>query len=303
MKKTTLISIGALILVVALAGCIGAGGDDTKTTGTGNGVAITDFWIEPTEIDANEDGFLFLEIENRGDYDATEVSASLIRTGAFSSADDYVYDALVDKPLGESILPFTYSWTVTAPNIVQDRTEELQGRVTYKYETLASAKIHFVPQDMIREQGREAFPAESISTAGPLLIEIDAGQPVILREAEIAAGSADKNVRIAITISNIGDGRVESEAAGIACSGEDLDCIDDLIIKGMTEACENLYIDAVPAQEGIRMSQGQEARKTWTETIHISDVNADTVCLLEVQAKYRYRVDSPIITVPVNAIE
>ena|GEM_PF-3804555 len=382
--KKTLIGIGALILVVALAGCLGAGGE-TERTGLGTGLEILDFWVEPSTIDAREDGFLSLEVQNDGDFDARNVQASIIRLGAFDLKEEtYVYDNVMDKPLGDSIIPFIYNWWVVAPDVDQSRTEDLQARIAYDYETLASAKIHFVPQDMLREQGIEAFPAESISTSGPLQIELEASQPITIRPTEILIKNnseyVDKPVRISITITNVGPGRVESQAGGVQCSGQDLDCIDSVKIIGRTDGCELLARDlgtdtdgdslsddyeltvgadpnnkdtdgdlvddgveieygldptkpdtdddgisdydeligiygVIPTatassrgnllyvnEVGMRMSQGTEARKTYAKTFHIEDVRADTVCLFEVQAKYRYRVDSPVLTVPVETL-
>jgi hypothetical protein len=306
MKKA--IPLAILLVVISLAGCLRGGGDG-EYLGIGPGVVITDFRSDYPTIDANEIMFLAFDVENRGDMDTETVTAELIRAGAFlvdENASDTIAIGGLERPLGDVYSTYEFLWQIQAPNIAQDRIEEVQARVYFDYETKASGRIHFVPQDMIREQGKEAFLLDSLSTYGPVDIEIVANQPITLRDTDVVtendASYVHKDVRVTVIVTNVADGRVDS--SNVVCAGNTLDCIDYIEIKGYGPGCKQIGNDTLYHKETqVKLIQGEQGRLSHTFSFDVQDWNAATDCTLDVTAVYRYRVDSPVLEIPIIGLQ
>ena len=127
-----------------------------------------------------------------------------------------------------------------------------------------------------------------------------------------------KDVRLSLLINNRGGGRVDSSDLEIPtlCPGEkSVDCLKALTID--SKDCPFVSIvstsDGVDTEEslpktftstesdGLKLIQGNQARRTYNLRFYISDVDAYTKCTIDVSAKYRYRLDSPITSVQIKS--
>jgi len=314
--------VAALLLIgiVLASGCLG-GSDDDETTSAGPGVIITDFRSDFSIIDAGEPLSVMLDFENRGDMEALNVSGELVRKGAFIfNAQSNVYTSIdiLESPLDTSFAGDEFVWDMTAPNVAQERTEEVQARIHYDYETIGFATIHFVPRDMIRDQGVAAFPIDVSSTEGPISIDVKANQPIILRAEAFSQHTKDnvttnyinKTARITILLSNEWTGKVETDntisLGNCSLSGGGLqpDCVEYLEVEALGGGCsfwkDNKIVGSgqIENKTGVRMVQSKEGRYHVSVPFAVKQKDAATSCQIKITARYSYRVDSDVL--PIN---
>lgn len=299
---------GILTLIVVFSGCVGSNKSAGPQPSQYPGLIVTNFISDFPEIDAGEKMNVEVDFDNVGDNVASEIKGELIRKGAFqvepigmqSLAAD-LEPPITNTPSGDAFL-----WQLTAPQVSQERTEEVQARVFYKYRTESFGTINFVPRDILREKGESAFPLESSSSLGPLEIGVVATQPVVLREKT----PQNVSLRLTILLSNVGPGRVENESFSGSCT-KGLDCIDSIEIEGFGASCLDTSTsgnvnDLLPLKKtinGMRLIEGNEGKITDVVSFHISDATAATSCQIKVTANYRYRVDSQILGLVIKPIQ
>jgi len=311
MRRKILVTL-ILVAVLLTAGCVG-GGKKEEVTAKGPGVIITDFRTDFSEIEASEKMTLALDFENRGDFDAKGLNATLVRAGAFNVSDtSYIDLNILEQPIGDSFPSEEFYWDITAPNVTQDRVDEVQARLAYNYTSEGFATIHFVPKDLLREKGAEAFQISTSSTNSPIGIDITANQPVVIREGDITDDSyAEKEVRLSVFFNNDWEGRAESLNTPVNtwdCTKK-LDCIDVVMITAAGGSCDVHngsgsgagYETLSFTKNGVKMLQGEQGRFTKVFKFNVTDPYSETSCQLRVKAGYRYRVDSSVLSVQIKA--
>ena len=315
-RKTFFLAAIVLSVVIAASGCL----NPPPKQAAGPGLTITNFISDTQEIDANEETNVEVDFDNIGDEVARDVQGELIRKGAFEvtplgpvdegNANLQKLSADLEPPITDTPSGDAFLWQIKAPAVTQQRTEQVQARVFYKYKTQGFGTIHFVPRDIIREKGESSFQLGPSSSAGPLEINVVATQPVILREEK----PQNVSLRVTIDILNLVDGRVDSDAITPpgSCT-KALDCIDSVEIQGFGAACLNATSEKTlwkPSDlkpiylklDGVRLVEGTEGKITQVMPFYINDASAATSCQIKVTANYRYRVDSPVLDITVNPI-
>jgi hypothetical protein len=252
MKKTAIFIALILVLAIAFSGCLGKGGSSSNA-GSYPGIKLTGFRSEFGEVDAGEPTLVALEFDNRGDYDAENVEAKLIRKGAFSDSDMESYtstmgNAVIEKPLNDVYSGDEFYWYLVAPGVSQDRVGEVQARLSYDYKSDAYATIHFVPQQMLRDQGEGAFQMYEYSSNSPVGIDLEVNQPVVIRNED------PKRVRINLVFANQGNGQVKANElpdGKLQCTTVE-GCIDSVTVDTIGESC---LIDAAKTYYCCRQSE------------------------------------------------
>ncbi len=313
MKKQNLFALAlALSIVLAVSGCLGSGQPKGKLASQYPGLIVTNFISDTSSIDAGETMGVEVDFENVGDETATDVQGLLVRKGAFTvdnlqqvaEKNLQSLGAALEPPITDTPSGDAFRWDVKAPAVTQERIEDLQARIFYKYKTQGFATINFVPRDIIREKGIGAFPIDASSSLGPLDIEVVADQPVTLRPND----PLKVQRRLTITITNVGEGRVESNAANLptACSGskKGLDCIDKVTIEGLGTSCidPDKNVPYTETINGLRLVEGLEGKITELINLQVADQGAATSCQIKVTAEYRYRVDSDILPIVIKPV-
>ena len=294
---------GILIIIVISSGCLGPNRPAGKLPSEFPGLVITNFIASSHSIDAGETTTAEVDFDNVGEQVATEVRGDLIRKGSFvvspAGVQSLVADIeppITDVPGGDAFL-----WDLTAPQVTQDRLDEVQARVFYKYKTDGFGTVHFVPRDILREKGINAFQLEPSSTLGPLDIEIVANQPFIIRPAATTI-----DARFTVLLSNVGPGKFESDLAPLPTGcNKALDCIDTLTLQTVNPNCIDdatglQYLKTIP---GVRLVEGNAGKLTEAVTFRVTDANAATSCQIRATANYRYRIDSSVLRIEVQAIQ
>jgi hypothetical protein len=267
--KAKLLIIVLLLAVISTAGC--GGGDDSASYG--DGITITDFYSEFGEVDAGEVTMVALGFDNRGDYIAKDVSAILLRRGAFSDyGEPYDSNFEIEKPLNGAFSGDEFYWNLQAPDVSQDRTEEVQARITYDYETDAYATINLVPREILREQSEASFMLSPYSSNSPVSISIEANQPIVLRGDE-----KSKTVRANIVFQNTGGGEVSSKNFdnydATQCTKAE-DCIDEITIETIGGNC----LGQRPATTTSQFCCFENLVYQWTNVCAAADRNDVSTC-------------------------
>lgn len=294
--------LGILFLVIAISGCAGRQ-PSLSLPSQFPGVIITQFIADSYTIDAGERTTVEADFENIGDATATGITGILLRKGAFLVEPLLPQKATdLDPPVEETPSGDAFLWHLTAPTVTADRVEDVQARIYYNYTTQGFATINFVPRDILREKGERSFPVESSVTLGPLDMEIVAVQPYVIRDKK----ETSARVRVTFTTENVGPGTVESLTdKPIGSCDKGLNCIDEITVAGFGSSCIDAKTNLPIAKtySGVRLVEGIEGKFTDTYTFALADPNAATSCQLRATAKYRYRVDSEILSIGIAAIQ
>lgn len=200
-----------------IAGCLGT----TDEVGvTGQGLTITDFYSSYSEVEGKDRSVsIYLEAENQGASEITNVLACLIGSNFPGSIDDGLwsttsdicqydnnlaaYDEVSDIP-GGSTSP---RWRLKSPCLPETltRTDQFTGRVYYDYNSSALTSVWVYSEGELRaaQQRGETIPSTLTveTTKGPISMSLEAVQPV---------RADDESFILKVTFSNVGGGTVFS---------------------------------------------------------------------------------------------
>lgn len=197
-----------IIPLVFLAGCAGGGKEVTN-----DGVVITSFSPDLTEIEGNTLVIFTVDLKNAGGAKASGVKAVL-----FGLSDDWEGPnelnsfkpsvgttlAAADSELGlpgeETSIDFSVKAKASAAK-ASDTTYDASVRVFYTYTTTSDTLLRFVKSDYLRTNPNTPKGiASSTATAGPLLITAAARTPTIPQDQTTG--------RVQFEITNIGPGKL-----------------------------------------------------------------------------------------------
>ncbi len=300
-RTQRLLILGILFLVLAFSGC--AKKTKISLPGSNPGLVITQFISDSFDIDAGERTTVEVDFENIGEAKATGITGILLRKGSFAVDPAGPQKAVdMDPPITDTPSSDAFLWHLTAPDITSDRIDDVQARIFYDYTTQGFATIHFVPREILREKGESQFPIDDSVTFGPLDMSIVAVQPHVIRDAK----QTNANIRVTFTVLNVGPGSVESANNNpVGDCDKGLNCIDEIVVSGLGSSCidDSTGQPLAKTYKGVRLVEGIEGKFTDTYTLQLADPNAATSCQIRAVAKYRYRVDSKILSIRINAID
>jgi hypothetical protein len=211
-----------LVFIVILSGCTFPGGGGGAQTVSGNGIVITKFSPDFSEIRSGEPIMLTLSIQNVGGAIANNIVAQIF--GGVSSGTGWVFDA--DTPATKALTPSSlrpadpvnnlpgesldYVWRVTSPAGLKVKTSYDAGiRVYYIYNTSAIATVRFytnsylksLPQTQYQSLIKSAGVISQASSAGPISISFSTGaRPLVIY------GTPGETYALQITFNNVGSG-------------------------------------------------------------------------------------------------
>ena len=222
MKKEAF-AIFALAMAVLVSGCV-QGGNQTVTTPTNVGLAMTGFYSSTDEVvGCDKTVRLTDEIENQGGHTLkkNDTLACLLGTNFPGKTSESLWangtaicQKLAKNKLGaadtENGIPggmASFKWTVFSPYIQYPLTREdtFTARLYYKYQSTVATTLWIYNEDELtaEKQRGETVPSsiELQKTVGPVDISIDVPQyPVVAENGE--------SFTIKVTVSNNGDGTV-----------------------------------------------------------------------------------------------
>jgi len=231
MNKSILIATLAIVLI---AGCIqgniqipGITLSPTTFTG-GNGLTITEFSIDNTEIYANRSAKITMTVANKGGASVatnkavTVLQGSALKSG-FSGGDLYwtnrssttsvfqatgkvmsPYDPVNDVPADEK----TLYWYLTSPVGISagtTRNDAFMGRIYYDYATTVNGNIwvYSESESAAAKSANRALNQNSFtSTSGPIAII------VTVKPTNIVVSSSDNTFSMQIKVNDVGGGTV-----------------------------------------------------------------------------------------------
>jgi hypothetical protein len=163
----------SLVLIVFLLGCTGQGGDGTVSEAVGDGVAITAFSADYSELYEGDNTLITLSIENKGERKASEITAQLFNYGDLDIDLDEANQEIINDLEVNDVDQINFR--VTAPNSVQMvNSYSPSARLCFTYSTVSR-------QDFLLTQGdwRGDVPVlDSGVTEGPFSSAIDVQSPI-----------------------------------------------------------------------------------------------------------------------------
>ncbi len=257
MKK--ILILVAVSAILFSSGCIegmdffGREGKEVTTTG----VVVNEFAPDFSEVESGDKFDLYLEIENTGGAEATDVWAHLYGYDVLEK--DYEFGTL-EPPDEDAGIPGEIkdcTWEdIIAPSYPEGVVYEYKPRLRlmYDYKTLASANLNLLTKTEYRRlKERNQLSIEPITTQvtkGPVSIEINARNPIIIDDF-----SEDK-ISFRVNINIIGKGTVFKYSHDNSNFNLEDDELDKIIIK----------IDA----DGVSDSPGVETCKAFRQEQEIS---------------------------------
>ena len=222
--KRILPLILAMVAIVAVSGCIDTGNTGGTQTTTGNGLEITDFSSDRSEVFTNQGVRVFMEVENLGQSEVAEGFMYLI--GNIEEVDAYNKEEGSNYWRTEDSRVMTFDelkpadtlreipaekervdWKLYAPTLAagQQRTDSFEGRAYYSFETKASGTLWLyspTEAEAARNSGEALDKSQISSSVGPIEITVE----VAPDPPEIESG--DNEFALQITLTNVGEGTV-----------------------------------------------------------------------------------------------
>lgn len=225
-----LITIIALVAVIAIAGCITGKKDPSKVTEGYPGVIITDFSPTLSSIRAGSPIELLVSAKNMGYFDAKDVNVKIFNCGPSSTGKS---DAQPSKP-------YACNQNISATGFIlkkPDREVGIEGevkeadimlktnpasypagrtpqtftaRVTYDYKTTGKSDVAFTTFANWKEKGGAVVtgPLNSESTPAPVTLFLNAPtDPIIIDDS-----SNQQQFTVGLTLKNTGQGFVQDKA-------------------------------------------------------------------------------------------
>jgi hypothetical protein len=287
MKTKLLLAVLSIALV---AGCSGDGGGlvSSKDIVYQEGVEIIsinshpDFVLEKDTIDVD------LVIQNKGDQKANNIKANLFQLSDFELENSKATQEIesLDKPLPEYDIEGeqnVFFWTLRAPPIYDEsQTRSVKARVTYDYESYASANTYTISKQEFVEKGEAAVKQEKTSTTGPVAVEIIAPE-----YKTISPDSPETQITFSVVLKNLGRGRVL----------DDLVKVDYIKNNGETQAisCEDYLVES-----GMTKLYGSNQERSIRCKAELDYNDATTSNIIEVGVSYTYWLDSNPLTIEIK---
>ena len=212
--KSKLAILGLLVIIISLAGCMGTAKTCPVVVSQTEGVKMQR--IEPSyfTVPVGDKINVYMDVQNRGNAPATEVSATLWAYTGFGLTKGQtktIESKLLEPPrldiCSEGDVE-TFTWELRAGC---DPVETILAvSLDYNYTSYGFAKIPLASRaEYERTQGELSAKGENFPSAGPLKIEIESIQmePVLL-------GKHTSNFSARILFNNVGSGLVGPKGVG-----------------------------------------------------------------------------------------
>ncbi len=270
MRKTPLLMLFALALVVFVSGCVGGGGNQLYSMN--DGAIIKDFSFDTNQIYDDESVVLSLSIENVGAKRIpgnTEVyvygtpitdSASkkgkewyVANAGGFTvnDAKEFMTLSLKDDeflpPDPEMNIPGTskmFYIDLEAPNVPDGMTNDyiFYARLCFPYNTSTITKVTVTSANELRYEGPEKTEAATRNSAGPIHISIE-GSPSVR--------PSRNQIPLVFKVTNVGGGFATTQ---------DYSCTVDPDVKERDKVKVVVTVDGNPVDCGdgiVRLRNGE----------------------------------------------
>jgi len=230
MKKT--LYLLALAFLLLLSGCVTTGNSST------NGIIITSFVTDPSEVESGEEVYFVLDIQNVGGAKATDIKAKLI-----GLPDDW--GTPETKTLGELLPPgtgtegeeYTFEWLLKAPEMYTTITYPVEAWVEYHYTTHYEALVRIATRDWIKtlppsqqeEEKKRLGVVEASPQLGPIHVDFKIRSGLV---------HEDVNRGVTIVLQNVGSGRPLNDEVRVTIKSDRLNCPDAGLVtlsKGQTK--------------------------------------------------------------------
>ena len=207
MKLKSYLPILAVAMVVIAAGCTSHSG---STISTNDGVVINSFESDDTTLYSGSSTTLYLDVQNVGGVDASDVSAYLLGADGWtvSPGDKYpkYFIGNLEAPKeGIPSSPRTITWHVTAPHLPEGVKQpfQLTARVVYRYKSNAAGKIDVYNDE---EWKRTMSQNPTVSTVVPVQNSPGPIHVSIIGPSAVKLSSYQDGIPLNIKISNSGSG-------------------------------------------------------------------------------------------------
>lgn len=236
MNKTILL---ATIAVLMVAGCTGNGGFQLPFVTTsplgvaaGNGLVITEFSLDNTEVYSNRSAKVTMSVSNKGGSTVPNGKAlavlqgsaikptladNLYWSGRSSTSSVYLgmgkdmspYDPVRDMPADEK----TLDWYLTSPTGITagtTRTDYFMGRLYYDYSTTITGNVWIYTEaesEAAKSASRQLNANSFTTSAGPVALY------VTIKPTAVVVSDTDRTFTMTVKVSNTGGGTVYKQGA------------------------------------------------------------------------------------------
>lgn len=305
----------ALAAVIAIAGCIGGGGQKNLFSMGKDALSLSIDAEGVTTFDSLQPFTITLNAENTGSFDATNASGRLQGFGGLTartsgerlSLEKAMSPKNLDRPQPDKKIAGgtgTVEWEVSAPYVAVDAPDAeivLTGEVFYTTKSLASQRIVAATQTYIKnaEARGEQIAAIPITDSinGPVAVDVEAAIPYVK-----VLGEPQTDFRIKIMLNNDGSGTLYNRGlnlydyldkiivklpAGIGVDTSNCDL--QLISTSGIDSIKTLVIDNTHSREKLRLLEGGVTRNLnchlYADSSYVTGYNTFD---LKIEAFYTY---------------
>jgi len=196
-----------LLIPLLVLGCVSGGSE--KITYSDEGVSITYFEPDMSELSSGQPFNVRVQLQNLGEAEATNIKLDFYKFGSFTGVGEEEITSL-SKPDPAAQLPGgigEQTWRLTAPMVTGTNdivTQELGLIVSYKYSTVARLEIPILPEDtylQYKQEGKLPTKKEDSST-GPVKLDFDSPENIF---------TEDGTFTLTLNVENTGKGYITSK--------------------------------------------------------------------------------------------
>mgnify|MGYP006293987729 CR=1 FL=1 len=309
MKRALVLFLVAAVLFssgcIELENLLGGSGEGMVS---GYGLVVNEFEPDFPKLESNEDFEIYLEVQNTGGSEATNVYAHLfgIETGDdgwLQGGNSYLSLGSLEPPDEVAGIPGDIvddSWLLTTPSNPEGVVYEYKPKVRlmYDYTTSALARIPVMTKtEYKRLRERDMLPNTPINTKvskGPLGVDVMAKTPLVIDDSD------EDNMTFRVEIRTLGSGSVFNDSHSNDDSSFEVDELDIIDMKimvsgvndstaGHTAKCGAYVSDDTEEGEQVSMRRGESL--IYTCELPLEEFDASKNIPVTVDLTYGYFED------------
>ena len=203
-SKLLLALIGAVLIT---SGCMEGGESEASTSA----LAVNQFDISPNPAPGGQSVSMQMQLENAGDVEATDVTASVFgptfgddsRTWTADDGTTMDFNNLQPATDTQPAIPQQSTLTFTTPGLERGRNlpYDFNAEIFYGYETSSSTSIQVMSQERYQETNTVQSSTTVDNSNAPIQLDVQGSTPIVFQPQQ-----GQRTEDLCITVTNAGTG-------------------------------------------------------------------------------------------------
>ena len=299
-SKLLLALIGAVLIT---SGCMEGGESEASTSA----IAVNQFDITPNPAPGGQSVSMQMQLENAGDVEATDVTASIFgptfgddgRTWTPDDGTTMEFNNLQPATDTQPAIPQQSTLTFTSPGLERGRDlpYDFNAEIFYGYETSSSTSIQVMSQERYQDTSTTQSSTSVDNSDGPIQLEVQGSTPIVFQPEQ-----GQRTEDLCITARNAGTGTPFYPDALPVEDSSDVNDAEENRVQIEIESVGNIVFladdeDETSTSNGVQADVeliGNEGFHCFTmEASGLGDVTQlEQTANIEIESRYGYREET-----------